>query len=75
MDACSVTRYWNKSSPNFHKVEPKKKAQQCSQKCIVLKVAQNVTKNVGYFCKKNCHPEVTKIGQIWSHWMRGMNLL
>ena len=61
--ARSVTRWWNKKSPNFSRYCPK-----CSQiifrwKWYYFKYTKLLPEFLSYFCKKICYQDVQKIAQ------------
>ena len=52
----SVTKCWNKSSPISSISCPKVTASVLLKKIMLLRIAQQVAKHLGYFCKKiGCH--------------------
>ena len=60
----SVTRFWSKSKRPifFSKIAPKMPQLFFPTKsCSLPKLAQKVTKYLGYFCRKSLHQEVSKI--------------
>ena len=52
-----------KCSPKVSKSFPKCNYSSLYKKSDVFKTAQTVSKHLGYFCKKNCHQELSKIAQ------------
>ena len=58
-----------KGSLKIIKSCPKVATSGFTQKCGFFKVAQNVTKYLGSFCKNNLTPRTFKNRPIWSHWI------
>lgn len=53
-----------KSSPIYPKVIPKGAIAIFTKSCIVFKIAQKLTKYLGYFGNKKCYQERSKIAQM-----------
>ena len=51
----------------YPKVDPKSSQSSVYFKVMSFSKAQIVTKYLGYFCKKICYQEFSKIAPIWSH--------
>ena len=51
----------------YTKVDPKSSQSSVYFKVMSFSKAQIVTKYLGYFCKKICYQEFSKIAPIWSH--------
>ena len=59
----SVTRCWNRNTPNVSKSCPKSSHSRFYLKVMYFKMAPKVTKYFGHFCIKLCRQELLKIAQ------------
>ena len=58
-----------KSIPNFSKNCPKTSQSSPKLQVMLFKIAQIVSKHLGYFCGLISHQGTLKNRPIWSHWM------
>ena len=59
----SVTIFWNKSSQKFPKLSKKKQQQFLVKNCVFKNLIKSPS-NLGYFCKKICHQQLSKSSNL-----------